>query len=70
MHFLVWWMMGIHSSFCLISIVKNSLCNWFEGSLCGKLCSAMLITSGLISKLGRNVLRMYVGIIGSCVISA
>ena len=48
--------------------MKDSLCNRFEGSICGKLCNAILV-SGL-SRLGRNVLLMSVGIVGSCVISA
>ena len=34
--------------------MKDPLCDWFEGSLCGKLRSAMLV-SGL-DELGRNVL--------------
>ena len=48
--------------------MKDSLCNWFEGSLCDKLCSAILVGSGF-SRLGRNVL-MSVEIVGSCVVSA
>ena len=60
MHSLVWWMMG--------NSVKDTLCNRFEGSLRGKLCSAMFL-SGL-SRLGRNVLMLVGIVLGSCVISA
>ena len=60
----IWWLM-CNRSFCWIHRVKDSLCNWFAGSFCGKLCIAMLV-SGL-SKLGRNVL-MLVGIIGRLVV--
>ena len=48
--------------------MKDSLCNRLEGSLRGKLCSAILV-SGLSRLAGKNVL-MPAGIVGSCVISA
>ena len=69
MYFLVWcWMMGCRS-LRWISIVKDSLCTLLEASIPGKLCSAMFV-SGLSTRLGRNVLIVVVGVLGSCVTSA
>jgi hypothetical protein len=66
MHFWVWLMMGSCSLHCRSS-VNDSLFSPFEGSLLGRLCSAML-ASGL-NKLGRKMLLSF-GINGICVISS
>ena len=66
MHFFVSLMMGSRS-LRWSSSVNDSLCSRFEGSLLGRLCSAMLVNG--LSRLGKKML-MSAGIIGSCVISA
>jgi hypothetical protein len=50
-----------------MSGVKDSLFNWFEGSLLGRLCNAMLVNG--LSKLGRKELVSF-GISGVCVRSS
>jgi hypothetical protein len=56
MHFPGWWMMGSRSLRCMSS-VNGSFCNRLEGSLLGRLCSAMLV-SGL-RRLGRKMLMSF-----------
>ena len=51
-----WWMMGSRSLRCMSS-VNGSFCNRLEGSLLGRLCSAMLV-SGL-RRLGRKMLMSF-----------
>ena len=56
-------MMGSFS-LCWIRSVSDSLCDQFEGLLCGKLSIAMLICG--LHRLGTNML-MLIGRTGTCV---